>query len=791
MVHAAPPARRPPRAWWAPPALGLLLLGGGLFALRDPAVHRLLAARLERVIAAQLGVHLALSAVELDPVGRGLRVAGLALRAPEPDGGLGPVWLSVEELWVGLDWRDGRPALGHVEITAPSLRLHVDSGGVVELRSLPLDRLGGEPAAPAAAPQELPWSSLRVTDAWVELVHPVGVLRADHVDLVPQPGNPSAMRLELGAVTVQRDDFVQVAEQVVVPGLTLRPDRLIVPAVALSFPALDLSASLDLVPGGAIDARLDLDADLVGISPVLGPRLGAEGALRVGGRLTGTLAAPVAQGRLAADDFVLLQLDEEVPGLWRRRSLGDLRSDWSFDGRQAALGPLEARWAGGTLTIEGGYDVFTSGLFLQASGRGISLQDALADTSVHEQSWVEMGTDLDLVVGGTLEPLRLVGTLDLRADQLVVGDGPVGAPGTAALLSVPAGGLFAELDVHPDRFRIHAQRFGTARSEAEVDAWVYLTPGTPLDIAVNFRRLALDELAPLGSLGLKGQGQLRGRLAGPASALRLTGDLDVSGFVLSGVPYADRLRARIDTPDLSVLRFVEIDALRGQSPYTGHVFVDFDQPGVPLDIRAEVVGGRLSDFTGMFLEIPGLEAQLDGSLSLRGPYDHFDGEGAFALSAVDLFGEPFPEGEVRARMVGGRFLLDGLSLSRLDGLETLLARGSIGAGWATNIDVQSGGLRLERMHLLHGLPLWGEVDLSATVGGTLFAPAPRGAVRVSRSAIGQRKVDDSVVRFDTTGTTLRYAATAIGEDLRLNGDLQLDGVGAWTVDARAAGFPLD
>lgn len=786
MGQSPEPAAPRRGGWRGALLLALLLLGGGLGSLRAGWVQRRLAAVLELELERRLGLHVALSAVEIDLLRATVGLRGLALRAAGPAGEAGPVFLTVERLGLGLAWRGGRPALGAVEIDGPSARLHIDGEGIVELRGLPaLPEREGPPA------EAFPWSSLVIRGGLVEVEHPEGAARVVGLALGPEPGRGGRQRLSAEAVELRRLGHVERIEGLLIENIGLSPRMLDIPAFRIDSEAVHAGGRIQANLLGDIDAEVDLDVRLSALRQAISPTLGAEGELQVRARLSGPTAAPVLSGHIETLDLAVLTPSPDDPAVEKRREIGAVGADFRFDGRALSLGPLDGRWAGGGLTLEGGYDVQSTGFFLTAGGRDLSLQWALADVAVHPQSWVEMRTDLELVVAGTLEPLRLAGTVDLQARGLVVGDGPVGARGTTALLRVPEGGLFAELDVRDDRFRIHAQRFGTRRSDAEVDAWVYLQPGSPLDITVDFHRLALDELQPLGGLGLEGQAALRGSLRGPAAELHLAGDLEAEGFVLAGVPYADHLRARIEAPDLSVLRFLDVQARRGpgQSAYGGHVTVDFSQPGVPLEIVARTEDGAITDFTGMFLDLPGVSARVEGGLSLRGPYDRFNGEADLRLRGVELFGEGFPEGQARGRMVDGRFLLDELSLSRLDGLETVLARGSVGEGWATNIDLQTGGFRLERLQNLEGMQLWGEVDFAGTVGGTLFSPLPRGRVAITKASIGQRKVEDSVARFDSAEGRLRYTAKLLGEDLLLNGDLTLDERGDWTVKAELQGFP--
>ncbi|MBK9367869.1 MAG: hypothetical protein IPN01_16385 [Deltaproteobacteria bacterium] len=99
-----------------------------------------------------------------------------------------------------------------------------------------------------------------------------------------------------------------------------------------------------------------------------------------------------------------------------------------------------------------------------------------------------------------------------------------------------------------------------------------------------------------------------------------------------------------------------------------------------------------------------------------------------ALREVSIYGEHFPEGRAKGAMREGRFTLDHLLLTRAQGAESLLARGSVGAGWWMNMELVADGLRLETLNNLDGDGLIGRLDADIGIGGTLFSPEPRGRV---------------------------------------------------------------
>ncbi|MFT5684645.1 MAG: autotransporter translocation and assembly factor TamB, partial [Myxococcota bacterium] len=171
-----------------------------------------------------------------------------------------------------------------------------------------------------------------------------------------------------------------------------------------------------------------------------------------------------------------------------------------------------------------------------------------------------------------------------------------------------------------------------------------------------------------------------------------------------------------------------------------------------------------------------------------------DGEIRLSMTEVELYGEYFPEGEVVAWMEGGRFTLERLELRRprARGEESLYARGSIGKGYATNLEIVAGGVRLEQLDNLirRDVPLSGDVLLDVHVGGTLMEPEPSGRLALRNSWLANRPLDETTVFFETDDGTMQIAGGVAGHRLGLEGWIELWDAQRYAIFAALDDFPM-
>jgi hypothetical protein len=159
---------------------------------------------------------------------------------------------------------------------------------------------------------------------------------------------------------------------------------------------------------------------------------------------------------------------------------------------------------------------------------------------------------------------------------------------------------------------------------------------------------------------------------------------------------------------------------------------------------------------------------------------------------VDLLGERFAGGELYSWMDDGRATIESLSLSRWSGEEGVLVRGTIGEGWATNLDVVATGFHLQRLDALGrlDLPIQGRLSIDAQIGGTLMAPEPHGRLAVRESWFAGHSVPDSTLYFDTAGELMQIEGNLLGTGMSFDGHIGMDSERSFRGVASLDRFPL-
>lgn len=788
---------------------GVLLLAAISVGLQTEVFSRQTARALERVIAGLTGERAMVGGVRVDLIGRRAVVEGITLSEisedPEKDG---QTILAVERVQLVAGWRDGRPNLRLLEVVRPVVRLHLDGDGLREFREL----RPGAPRPPDAPPPELPWERLRVVDGSFTLLGPRFSVEAESVWV--SPDRRGRLDVDIGRLSLQSGGVAQIAHRVRLSEVGFAPDELVIPSLSMAFrperprllpdplpgqeleeappgvaelPSLAVEGSLAARRGGALEGDLAIRGRLEGWNAALPPRLAAQGALVASLRLGGHTERPELGGDLRLEGARLLQRGKK--GDLHAYDPGEVDLCWRLDGRVLRVEPLVQRVAGGTLTLNGTLDLQTLGVYASVVGEDLSFADVLVAVNAARHPWIDFNADLEAEVAGTLDPLALAGSFDVAAKDLLVTAGPQDQPQSEDVLAVPRLWLGGELRLDAESVRLDAHELQSGRTRGRAVARIGLSGLGPLDLRLSLDPVDLTLLRPLADLNLNGVGGLVGHLSGPFDDLHASATLDVRDFAVLDIPFADELSAELES-DLRSIDFPRFQARKGRSRYSGSLLVDLSG-GVRLDTNILLADAWISDIAGMFLEIPGLDGHVEGTLSLSGDPFLLDGEADLALDRVDLFGERFPEGFARGWMDQGRFTLDDLVLLREGGAESVLARGTVKEGWRSHFEVVGGGLRLERLtHLPEDLDLRGELGVDMQVEGVLFEPEPRGRVALRDTWLFGQPVDDSTLRFQTEAGVLSFAGELAGPGLTLDGTLGLWGEQPYEVHGRLNNLPL-
>jgi len=729
--------------------LGLLVVAGVLTRafLGSASFRRTVASAAEAAIERATGEEAMLGDIDVHLWPPRATVEGLVIKHRES----GDVIAALERAKVRVGLRGLKPRLLKLELEQPVVRLHIVDGKLREFAGA-RGGGGGEPM------KELPWDELLVSGGSVHLAAGEGALvRLDGLGIAPGSvvDGEQTVTLTLDKLGLTAAGVTQEAEAVIIPNVTVTPSRIVAPTVALDLPLASLEGNLTAVIGGEISGLFQVDIDGVEVNHYL-----PEGVIHLGDwsldvELQGQTSDPSAAIAVVGKPVMLDVRKLERP---KRYHLGDVTALAIASREGLSVERLALDWAEGRVEAQGDLDWqlrLTDGVL---RGEALSFAEVMKGVGQAYNPWVDFEGDLEILVDGTLKPLQLEGPFELAVVDFLVGAGALGAPATSLMLDIPRGAANGTLQMNSKAIQLNAARIRLGDTSGRLGARIGFSRTGPLDVALDLPYTDFSDITPLADLGLAGVGSLNGRISGPFKGLMIEGRAQAEDFHALDIPWADQMACTIRS-DLAAktLDFVDIEATRGETTYTGDLGLVFG-PDLLLDLTAAVQAGRLSDLSGMFLEIPGLESAVSGELSLQGPVDALDGHGRFALADVNLFGERFANGDAVAWMKDGRFTLEDLSVWRTGGAETVRMRGSVGAGWALNAELIADNIRLEELDALAELtqPMRGELGMDARIGGTLFEPEPNGRLAAREVRVSGREAGDGDLYFDTVDGVMRF-----------------------------------
>lgn len=690
----------------------------------------------------------------------------------------GDTIVSAERVRVPVVLRDGGVGIGQLFLQRPFVHLHLDEKGrLLEFR----DAARSDPPQPL---RRLPWSGLRIVDGEFRLEHPQGEIVVDGLDLLPTAGPVTDVH---GRLRVRVRDWTDEAV-VALEGATLGPDRIVLPPFVLDLRTVDLEGQADVVLGGAIDADATARIELEELNALFEPPRAAHGVVDLDLRAEGTPDDPVlyvnaAGWRLGADmpgvftPLLTYELGEITASAVARKSGIDLEQvvlNWA-DGRVVAWGHVtpDRRLVDGHVTME-----------------DIRLEPLLRAFDAAPTPWVDFRGDSEVAWEGTLDPLRLEGTFELGVSELRVADRPIARPDAGTYLRIPHANARGGIVLDKKHIVFDATHVRGPRSTGSTVVDIGFGPRGPLDLEFDLSGADLSDFGPLANTRLQGRGRVTGRIWGEFNRLQFLGEGDVRDFSVLGIEYADRLVARIRSPDMKSIWLEDATADLGASRYHGYYRISFRSP-VSMDTAIEVDRGRVEDLVHMFVDLDGLKGDLTGTLWLKGPLFDLDGEAHLAFHDAEIYGERFPTGEGHGYMDRGLFTLDDLRVRRADGTAGLTLRGSVERKWALDMQLVADGLELQRLDRLapYDLPLTGRLSAVARITNTLYDPSPDGTIRLTGLTYAGVPAEDSILFVDSEGGIARYTGSLLGGAAKVEGTLGLWGEQPYALTAELARLP--
>lgn len=687
--------------------------------------------------------------------------------------------VSLDHLRVPLVLRDGTVKIGRLSLVEPTVQLHLDADGkLVEFQHAP------RPDEPKPL-RELPWASLEIRDGSFRIEAPDGSVHIADLDLTPDPDTGRGT-LTADLDLVARD--LEIQTRLELPDLRVGPEAIDIPVLALDTDLLRLEGRAHIPLQGELDVDLTAHVELEEAQPLLTAPRTIRGGVDLDARIQGSTADPQVALAATASQLVL-----QLPGVFTpllTYELGDLQAVATASKDGVQLERVKVLWGDGQLVAWGAITPEKELVGGHVMGERVSLEHLLKAFDAAPTPWIDMDTDLEVVWGGTLDPLRLEGTFDLVVDELQVGDRPISDPHVSLMLDIPHAYARGTLLLEQDHILLESDDVVGPRSHGHMSVDIGFGPRGPLALDATLERVDLADFQPLNGVEMTGTGLISGRIWGPFNGLQFDGNGDISDFSVLGIPYADHLVARIQSPTMNSIELHDARALRGTSKYSGEFAMDFRSP-ISMMTDIAITDGRVEDLVGMFIDLPGMTGALTGTLELDGPLYDMDGAAHLEVADVDLWGERFPAGTAHGYMDQGLFTLDELVVRRHDGSEGLVLRGSVERDWALNMELMGDAFALERMDLIapKELPLSGRISFLTRISNTLFDPSPAGWISVDEVRYAGREIADSTVTFDTHDGVAHYLGEVFGGAALVDGTLGLWGEQPYALTASLQRLP--
>lgn len=763
------------RIWlWLVGALLLLVLAALMtfvLWLRSDDFQRRATAIATQVLSSQTGEVATVEQVRVRFWPPSIRADGVALHTAD-----GREIATLEHVRAPLALQGGSVGIGRLQLVEPTLSLHLDEKGrLLEFQGAP--RGGG-------GLQRLPWRSLEITEGRVRIEHPEGTVELTAIEATPVQGPITDLSATLSLQARGLEDGAEVH----LDQITLGPEVIEIPAATIELATARLGLSGTVPLQGDLDLDATVHVWLDELQPLLDEPRAVHGVLDADVHVVGPPDDVDVDFAVLATGFGFDVPGARVPLL--SYDLGTITAAGTASADGVTVESIGMDWGGGRLT---GTARLTPDLRLEDArvvGEGLSMARILQQASAAPTPWVDFRGDLEATASGTLQPLDLTGTFDLAVADLVVAGSPVANPDAWHALEYATATASGTHHITKDLVTLNATAIEGLHNRGSVTAAFGTGPNGIIDINLDMRHADLSDFRPLSGSRLFGRGRITGRIWGTFGSVQLAGHGRLRDFSVTGIPYADLLDADLYSPAMQTLELRNTVATKGNTTYTGDLLLNFRSP-FSIDTDVVVTDGRVEDLIGMFLDLPGLEGDLSGTLSLRGPINDLDGECDLKLADVDLWGERFITGRALGTMRQGVFTLDDLSVTRAGGTAGLMLRGSVGRAWALNMELLGDGFRLERMDWLApaALPLTGRASLAVRIGNTLFDPAPEGWVSVSEVRYSGQRVGDSLVRFSTTDGVLTGRGNLAGGTISADATLGLWGNQPYSLGARFDKFP--
>ncbi len=385
------------------------------------------------------------------------------------------------------------------------------------------------------------------------------------------------------------------------------------------------------------------------------------------------------------------------------------------------------------------------------------------------------------VLSGTLVPLHIDGDFTAQTGDFLVFDKATDDLTRERVIGIKDAGIHARVAIRPYALEFGGIHLNLPHSVLD-NGFCSIGFANEIKVDVPVSKIDLVDLAPLATIPLAGQIDMKARLSGVFTAPHLDADASIQNFVFGDMPFGNVTSAHVSLTGL-VVDLKDVVASKGRSIYEmPSARLDFGT-GAALLMDARVTSSNLGirDFLGVFkMEDDPRFAEIDGTLAthsaihlaLGGPEDtcgagYLDVRANTHAERLKLFGESFDDGDLDlsyrwtdrlAGISGADIDLRALTLHKVRArgkgpvLGVVLGSGTIRRGGSLNASVVVQSLPLSSVESLG--PVASQVEGSVSgllqVGGTLDAYTVQGDAQVSPVRLRGASFGASHVRVGVT-----------------------------------------
>jgi translocation and assembly module TamB len=583
----------------------------------------------------------------------------------------------------------GKLLIEQIDIEAPHARIVLKDGKLQNLAIKPPE------SKKSSGPLHLPFDGFSITDGDVDLTIDDVRVQAHQLDLDvqndddPERGSSLEVALRAGESYVVRHRDAEAVDEDAVCSLDARV-RLTNDEVSVR--RLEMHGAADLDPAQATTPPCKLAADderrvelELNHARMRLPKPGEipndfSGHVRV--RAPVGVAARLAKlpeltGWVGLDADVRLAPGMQLPEVNGKVTAGDIRlaqfhfadsvdADIAMANNVIRSPQTTVRLAGGTVHLKGVHvEPLANTLGASADIDSIDFAELMTDLGVSQHPHVAWDVvDIHMPnFGGTLDPLKLDGDFTTTTRNFAVFDRWVKDPQRQRLIGFNEAKLAAHLAVRPDSVQFQNARGDTSRTHV-AGGFVLLGFHNDFRVQVPKAHVDLADITPLAGVPIAGVGDVKIDVGPKMMDPKVTGEGSVTGFQLADMAFGNITSVHAEVTregEAQVLALSDVKANKNKSNYEmpqGRVqFGGGASMKMDAAVRANVLNVR--DLLDVFKlnddpRFDGIDGNIAGDTTLHfvlgGPEDKCGG-GAISLhasphlSAVDLFGEKFDDGD--------------------------------------------------------------------------------------------------------------------------------------------------